>query len=190
VRGQPGTGQHDRRPPCVAGENRRGGDAAQHFDHPGGDELDGDRQRWTGHAEVEVARDREVVRERGILQVSHSRRAHARFRQSIVEPGGGAVAEVGTHRLMDRVEDLEQDEDRADEGERSSERRAGLDGADQHAHRDRECCRQGAAKDEENPPQRGETGIGMGKRGEELPFLPRGQEAEHDRILTQKASQD
>ena len=51
----------------------------------------------------------------GILEVAHARRTHARLGQPVVEPRRGAIAEVGADRLMDRREDLEQDEHDADE---------------------------------------------------------------------------
>ena len=56
-----------------------------------------------GHAEVEVARDGEVAGELRVLEVPHARRAHAGLGEPVVEPGRGAVAEVGADRLVDRA---------------------------------------------------------------------------------------
>ena len=69
----------------------------------------------------------EVGGERRVLEVAHAGRAHAGVGQPVVEPGGGAVAEVGADRLVDRREHLEQDEDDADERRagRRGRRRAG-----------------------------------------------------------------
>ena len=121
VRRQPRAREHDRRPPRISGEDHGGRDAADHLDHAGGDEIHGDRQRRAGHPEVEVARDGEVAGERRILEVPHARRAHAGLGEPVVEPGGGAVAEVGADRLMNRAEHLEQHEDRAGKRERTGE---------------------------------------------------------------------
>ena len=157
VRRQPRAREHDRRPPRVPGEDHGGRDAADHLDHAGRDEIHGDRQRRAGHPEIEVARDGEVAGERRILEVPHARRAHAGFGEPVVEPGGGAVAEVGADRLMNRAEHLKQHEDRAGERERAGERIAALDGADEHAHRDRERRRQDASQQEADPPGGGES---------------------------------
>ena len=86
---------------------------------PLGDEIHRDRQRRPGHPEVEVARDGEVVGERRIFEVAHSRRAHAGLGQPVVQPRGGAVPEIGADRLMDRRQHLEQEKGDADERQRA-----------------------------------------------------------------------
>ena len=53
--------------------------------------------------EVEVAGDGEVAGELGVFEVAHAGRADAGLGQSVVEPGRGAVAEVGADRLVDRA---------------------------------------------------------------------------------------
>ncbi len=121
VRRQPGAAEHDRRPPGVGGEDDGGREAGDHLDQAAGDEVHRDRQRRAGHAEIEIARDGEVVGQLRILEVAHAGRAHARVGQPVVEPGGRAIAEVGAHRLVDGIEHLEQDEDDADQRERRSE---------------------------------------------------------------------
>ena len=87
----------------------------------------------------------------------HAWRAHAGLGEPVVEPCGSAVAEVGADRLMNRAEHLKQHEDRAGKGERTGERSAAFDGADQHAHRDRERRRQDPSKREDRPPRGGEA---------------------------------
>ncbi len=125
--------------------------------------------------QIEIARDGEVAGERRILEVPHARRAHAGFGQPVVEPCGGAVAEIGADRLMNRAEHLQQHEDRAGKGERTGKRMAALHGADQHAHRDRERRRQDPSQQQSRPPGGGETQVRLRQDGEELPFLALGQ---------------
>jgi hypothetical protein len=183
VRRQPGCHQHDGRPPGVREQHERAGKSANGLNHVGGDEVHGDRQRRAGHAEVEVARDDQVARELRILEVAHARRAHACVGQSVVEPGRGAIAEIGADGLVHRRHDLEQYEHDADEAQRPGEAIAALDGADEHAHRDAEHGRQHAAQQEQRPPgDRDRTG-GFGQDREERPFLPIAKTLQHGRIL-------
>ena len=188
VRRQPRAGQQERRPPRIADENRRGRDAADHLDHAVRDEVHRDRQRRAGHAEIEVARDRQVARQRRILEVSDSGRAHACLGEAVVQPRGGAVAKVRADRLMNRTQDLKEDEDGAGKRERGRERMAALHGADEHAHRDRERRGQDAAQQENRPPCRGQRRIGLRQDGEELPLLTVGQTTQHERILPHNES--
>ena len=81
---------------------------------PAGDKVHRDEQGRPGHAQVEVARHGEVVGELRILEMPHARRADARIGQTVVKPGGRAVAQIGPHRLVDRREDLHQNENDAD----------------------------------------------------------------------------
>jgi hypothetical protein len=62
---------------------------------------------------------------------------------------------------------------------------ASLDGADEHAHRNREHCWQDPSQQEHRPPSGGEAGVRLWEDAEELPFLALGQWLEHDRILPQ-----
>ena len=63
---------------------------------PAGDEVHRDEQRRPGHAQVEVAGDGQVAGELGIFQVAHPRRSDAGVGQTVVKPGGRAVAEIGS----------------------------------------------------------------------------------------------
>jgi hypothetical protein len=130
-------------------------------------------------AEVEVAGHREVVRELRILEVTHARRLHARGGEPVVEPGGGAAAEVRADRVMDRREHLEQHEHDAHEAEGPGQRLAALDGAHQRAHRHREARRQQPAQREEGPPGDREGAVGPGEDAGELPLAPRAQARDH-----------
>jgi hypothetical protein len=121
--------------------------------------------------------------------VTHAGRAHAGLGEPVVQPRGGAVAEVGADRLMNRAEDLKQHEDRAGKRERTDERITALHGANEHAHRDRERRRQDAPQQEGHPPGGGEPDGRLRQDGEELPFLALGQTLKHDRILPQKSPQ-
>ncbi len=134
-----------------------GRDTADHFDHAAGDEIHRDRQRRTGHAKVEVARDREVAGECRVLQVAHARRSHAGLGEPVVQPGGRAVAEVGADGLMDRAEHLKKHEDHARNRQRTGQGTAALHGADQHTHGDRERRRQNPAEQKGRPPGSGQT---------------------------------
>ena len=123
----------------------------------------------------------------------HPRRADARFGQPVVEPGGGAVAEVGADRLVDRREDLEQDEDDADEGERA---RRGARRAATAAT----STPMAMAKTAGSTPRRTSTthhtiardAVGLRQHGEELPLVAGAQALNHVsppafRVATQKA---
>ena len=74
----------------------------------------------------------------GVFQVAHAGRPDAGFGQPVVEPGRGAVAEVGADGVVDRIEDLQKHEDAAGERERHRQRVAASHSADQDAHRDGE----------------------------------------------------
>ena len=129
----------------------------------------------SGGPVIPRSKSRATVRSAGqsrILEVPHARRADARLGQPVVEPGGGAIAEVGAERLVDRRQHLQQDEDDADKGEGPGRGVAALHGADEHAHRDAERRRQHAARDEHDPPRDREPSIGLRQHGEELPLLP------------------
>ena len=78
--------------------------------------------------------------------MAHAGRADAGGGELVVEPRGGPAAEVGADRLVQRRQDLEQHEHRADQRQRRGERIAALHGADQHAHGDREQRRQQSAQ--------------------------------------------
>ena len=158
VRGQPGANESGRSPPRESGKDQSGGDSADHLDHAGGDEIHGNRQRRTGHAEIEIARNGEVAGEGRILEVQHARRSHAGFGKPVVEPRGGAIAEVGAHCLMNGAEHLKHYEDGAGERQRPGKRIAMLHGADEDAHRDGEGGGQDASEQERDPPGESETG--------------------------------
>ena len=151
MRCQPRAREHERSPPRIGGQHERRGQAADQLDQPSCDEVHRDEQRRTGHTEVEVARDREIEVSFGILKVTHPRRADARLGQSIVEPRRGAVAEVGSQGLVNRRQDLQQDEHDTDQGERAAKTVALLHGADECSHRDRESRRQHASQHEDDP---------------------------------------
>ena len=182
---RPRARQHQRRPPRVAGEDRRGGDAAGHLDHAVGNKIHRDRERRPGHPQVEIAGHGEVTGQGRILQVPDAWRAHAGLGEPVVEPCGGAVAEVSAHCLVDRAEHLEQHKNRARKRQRAAQRMALLHGPDEHAHGNRERRRQHPAQQQDGPPGRSETRVRLGQDGEELPFLAGSHAFEHDRILSQ-----
>lgn len=138
-----------------------------------------DEQRRAGHAQVEVAGDRQVAGELGVFQVAHPRRADACLGQSVVQPGGRAVAQVGAQCLVNRREDLEQDEDDAHESKPLSEALAALDTGNQHSHGDGEDCGQHASKHQHNPPQDSLRCGCFRQHSEELPLVPCAQTLQH-----------
>ena len=85
---------------------------------------------------------------------------------------------------MDRVENLEQNEHAAREGERSAKAVAALDGADEHAHGDREHRGQHAAQDEHDPPRDRQKAVRLRQDAEENPFLSRGQLSDHGKSVS------
>ena len=171
VRREPRAGEHERRPPGEAEEHDRRGEAADHADQAAGDEVHRVRQRRPGHAEVEVARDGEVGGERRILQVCHTRRADAHLGQAVVEKRRGAIAEVVADRRLNRRQHLQQDEDDADDAERTRQAVAALDGADQDPHRNGEQRRQDAVQQHDRPPRQRESRVGLRQRREEHPLF-------------------
>ena len=96
----------------------------------------------------------------------------ARAGQLVVEPGGGAVADVRAERGMQRAQDLQQDEQHADDAERNGQRLMMLDGVDDEAGRDREPGRKQAAQGQQGPPARCQCPVGMPERGGKLQLLP------------------
>ncbi len=185
VRRQPGAGEHDRRPPRVPCQDHGGGEAADHLDHAVGDEVHGDGERRSRHPEIEVARHGEVVRERRILEVPHARRAHAGLGEAVVQPSRRAVAQVRAERLVNGAEHLEQHEYRPGKSQGPGERVPVLNRGDEHTHRDRERRRQGASKNEDQPPRGGKPRGRLRQNGKELPFLALGQSCDHAQILPQ-----
>ena len=105
-----------------AREEDRLRDPAGHVDEADRDEVHRDRERRPRDAEVEVARHREIVGERGPLEVRHARRPDAGAHEPIVQPRRGAAPEVRAHRLVDRREHLQQHEHDTHERERHAER--------------------------------------------------------------------
>jgi hypothetical protein len=180
---QPRGRQDDRRPPGVCEQDQRAGESANRLDHVGGDEVHRDRQRRAGHAEVEVARDDQVARQRRIFQVSHAGRAHARIGETIVQPRRGPIAEVGADCLMERRHDLKQDEHHAHQAQRHGETVASLDRADEHAHGDAEHGRQASTQQKQHPPGDRHRACRFGQHPEEGPFLPLAETRQHRRIL-------
>ena len=170
MRGQPGSAEHDRRPPGIGEEHHGTGEPGHHLHQTAGDEVDGDVQRRAGHAPVELARHGQIGCELRVLEVADARLTHAGVGQPVVEPGGSSVAEIGAHRLVNGREHLEQDEHGADEGERAGERVAVLHRADEHTHCDGEHGRQRAAQYENGPPDESEKAIGFRQNAEELPL--------------------
>ena len=142
-------------------------------------------ERRPGHPQVKIAGHGEVTGQSRILQVPDAWRAHAGLGEPVVEPCGGAVAEVSAHCLVDRAEHLEQHKNRARKRQRAAQSMALLHRADEHAHGNRERRRQHPAQQQDGPPGRSETRVRLGQDGEELPFLAGSQAFEHDRILSQ-----
>ncbi len=100
-----------------------------------------------------------VARQPRVLQVTHAEWSDAGFGESVVQPGRGAIAEVGAYGLVDRVEDAPQHEDAAHEDERQGEVVAAVDGADQAAHGYRENSWQGAAQNQDQPPRSSQCSV-------------------------------
>ena len=184
MRAEPCARQHQGRPPSIGGKHHCGQQAADHLDQARRDEVHRDAERRTGDAEVEVARHREVRGEGRVLEMSHPRGAYAGDRQLIIEPCGGAAAEIRTDSMMQRGQRLEQYENRAHGQQRHRERGAALHGADQHAHRDGKQCRKQSAKAERRPPGDREPAIRFKQNAGELPFGSGGNAIEdaHSRI--------
>src|SRR4029077_16166906 len=99
--------------------------------------------------------------------------ANARFGQPVIEPGGGAVAEVGANCLVDWREDLEQDEDDADEDKPAGQAVAALYGGNERAHGDSEDRGQHASQHEDDPPYYCEGAIRLGQHRKKLPLVTR-----------------
>ena len=160
VRGEPRPAEEERRPPRVERKHQHRRQTDHHLHDAGCNEVHRDRQWWTGHAAIEVARGDEIARERRVFEMTDAGRLDARVGQTIVEPGRGAVAEVGAERAVNRGEDLQQDEGGTDERQRSRERRALLNGTHKLPHSDREASGKHAAKKQDTRPDRCQRRIG------------------------------
>ncbi len=169
---QPRARQQERRPPRIRREHNGQREPPDHLDQARGDEVHAQRERWPGDPQVELAGHGEVVGERGVLEMAHAGWPHACLGEPIVEPGGGAIAEVGANHGMDRGEHLEQHEPRAGEGERRRQIIMALDRANEHAHGDGEGRRQHSAQGQHEPPRACEGAIGLREDAEELPLFP------------------
>ena len=181
---QPRAAEQNRRPPRVAGEHDGGCETADHLNQATRDEVHGDRQRRSGHAKVKIARDRQIVGELRVLEVTHARRAHARVGQPVVEPGGGAIAEVRADRLVDRSQHLEQHENDAAERDRAREAVTPLHRADERAHGDRKRRGQRTSQHEDDPPDNREGAVGLRQHAEKLPLVTLTQATEQWSPLT------
>src|ERR1700730_12299718 len=87
--------------------------------------------------------------------------------ESVIEPRGSAVTEVGADGLMNRAEHLKQHVGHTGKGERSGERMAALHGGDEHSHSDREGGREDPSEKEDRPPSGGEKRIRLRQDSEE-----------------------
>ncbi len=95
---------------------------------------------------VEVPGHLQVGGKLRVFQMADAGQGDARVGQLVVEPGRGPVAEVRAHRRVQRAEHLQQDEQHADERERSAEAGVALHGRHQDTGRDGEAGRQQAAQ--------------------------------------------
>jgi hypothetical protein len=102
--------------------------------------------------------------------VAHSGRANTGVGQFVVQPGGGAAAQVGADSLVERRKHLEQHEHHPDQSQGRGQRLATPDRAHEHAHGDGEHRRERAAQQEHGPPRDRQRGIGLREDGEELPL--------------------
>jgi len=121
---------------------------------------------------VKIVPLRQIVDERGILEMADPGRVNARVGEPIVEPGRRAIAEVGARRLVDWREHLQQEEDGADRRQRRGQARPVLHRCHQCTHRDRKHGRQHAAERQDHPPCNRQPTSGLGQDIEELPLLP------------------
>jgi hypothetical protein len=172
VSGQPRTGQHDRRPPTEAGQHDRRGEAGDDVDQPDRDEIHGDEQRRTLDAHVEVARHGQVGGELLVFEVTDAGRIDAGGREPVVQPGRGAVAEIGADRRVYRAEHLQREEHHAGEDERTGQPATRLHGADQHTDGDGQHRRQQATGKHGGPPRDRQAPVGAWQGGEEVPLRP------------------
>ena len=98
VRREPRAAEDERRPPRIREQHDGAGEAADGQDETVGDEVHRDVERGTGHAGVELAGDGQVGGELRIFEVTDAGRPHARLGEPIVEPRGGAIAEIRADR--------------------------------------------------------------------------------------------
>ena len=154
--------------------------AADELNQAGRNEIHGDVQRRSGHAEVEITRHREVGGELRVFEMSHPRRTDAGVCQVIVQPRRGPVAEVGAHGLMDWRQHLEQDEESADQCQRPDEAVASLHRAHEHAHGNGEYRGQQPAQQENDPPRQCEWSVGLRQGAEEPPLVALTQTRQYD----------
>ncbi len=171
----PGREEHQRRPPGEPGEQQRRDDAAEQRDQTGRDELHVEEHRRTGHAEVEVARGRQVVGEVAALKVADAVGIEGGPHQPLVEHRAEPVAEQLADHLVKRRHHLRDNEDDAEPHQWTARLAAALHPADQPAGRHRQPRGHQRASHQEHPPRPGQRWQGAGERAEELPRrrLPR-----------------
>ena len=179
---QPRTAEKKWCPPLEREQHARRRESTDHFGQSARDEVHRDRQRRSGHPQVELAGDLQIVRELGMLEVAHPRWRDARVGELVVEPGRGPVAEVGAERGVDGVEHLHEDEHHADRRQGRGQRITVLNGPDEDAHGDREARREQPPQHQHDPPQGGERAVGPAQHAEELPLLA-GAQARHQRAI-------
>src|SRR5262249_37966777 len=102
--------------------------------HPACYEIHGDEKRRTHHSEIEIARQAQVRSECGVFQMPHTRWTNAALGESIVEPRRGAVTQVRTKCNVNRSQDLQQYEDRADKPQRIGQICAPLNALNERSH--------------------------------------------------------
>jgi hypothetical protein len=110
-------------------------------------------------------------------------RVDAGLGELVVQPGRGAVTEVGADRGVDRPQHLEQDEGDADRGQWPGQRPSGLDGAHEHAHDHRERSGQQAPDHEQAPPQHRQRPVGPAERDRESYLLALAEPAQAAHVL-------
>ncbi|HLT59994.1 MAG TPA: hypothetical protein VK020_02320 [Microlunatus sp.] len=110
VGGGPAADQDRRRPPGEPGQHHRRRDPTDHPEQPGGDEVDVEEHRRSGHPPVELPGHGQVLGQRRVLQVGDAGRLDTSPGQLVVQPGRDPAAEVHAHRLEQRWQHLHRDE--------------------------------------------------------------------------------
>src|SRR5207244_434048 len=134
-----------------------------------------DGHRRTCDAEIEVASHREVVRELRILEMAHAGRSNTGDSELVVEPSGGPAAKVGSDRLVNRREHLQQHKHCSNQAQWRGQVATALDGSDQPAHGNGEKRWQQPAKNEDRPPSHCKLAARLGQYSGKYPLVPRSQ---------------
>ena len=105
------------------------------------------------------------------FEVAHPRGPNASGSEAVVQPSGGAAAEIGTDGVVDRRKHLKSHEHGRDEQERQSQIVTTLDRPHKPSNRDGKQSGQDPPQHEHRPPSHRQGTVSLRQNLEELPLV-------------------